>query len=266
MLQKILKVGIIFVVVMMVLSLGGLVFAGYQYSYGPFKKLGNIKMGNLEGNAPAYDMNKLENENNELLTGKKVLFLGSSVTYGAASLGEAMGEYFEAKYGCVMTKEALSGTTLVDDSTTSYISRLKRNVGPSKEFDIVIVQLSTNDATKDKPLGEITTSNEYDTHTITGAIEYIINYCKENYQSEVLFYTGSRYDSDNYKKMVDRLFEIKNKWNIGVLDLYTSDEFNNITDSQRKLYMNDPIHPTKAGYREWWCPEMAKQLLEYLGK
>ncbi len=23
------------------------------------------------------------------------------------------------------------------------------------------------------------------------------------------------------------------------------------------------IHPTKAGYREWWCPEMEKQLLAY---
>lgn len=22
-------------------------------------------------------------------------------------------------------------------------------------------------------------------------------------------------------------------------------------------------HPTKAGYREWWCPELEKQLLAY---
>ena len=27
--------------------------------------------------------------------------------------------------------------------------------------------------------------------------------------------------------------------------------------------MHDDIHPTTAGYREWWCPEMEKQLLTY---
>lgn len=28
--------------------------------------------------------------------------------------------------------------------------------------------------------------------------------------------------------------------------------------------MNDPIHPTKAGYMKWWCPEMEKQVLAFL--
>lgn len=28
--------------------------------------------------------------------------------------------------------------------------------------------------------------------------------------------------------------------------------------------MNDGIHPTKAGYRDWWGPEQERQLLEYL--
>ena len=27
--------------------------------------------------------------------------------------------------------------------------------------------------------------------------------------------------------------------------------------------MHDDIHPTMAGYREWWCPELETQLLAY---
>ena len=45
----------------------------------------------------------------------------------------------------------------------------------------------------------------------------------------------------------------------------TDDDFNAISEAQRKLYMSDPVHPMKAGYREWWGPEMERQLLQYLG-
>ena len=34
---------------------------------------------------------------------------------------------------------------------------------------------------------------------------------------------------------------------------------------QRELYMADLIHPTKAGYREWWTPVFEKALTGMLG-
>ncbi len=30
--------------------------------------------------------------------------------------------------------------------------------------------------------------------------------------------------------------------------------------------MKDEIHPYKAGYRDWWGPELEKQMLAYLTK
>lgn len=74
------------------------------------------------------------------------------------------------------------------------------------------------------------------------------------------FFTASRYDSAAYEAMVDRLPELQEKWGIGVIDLWSSDEFNNLSDEDRKIYMADGIHPTKAGYRDWWGPEMERQL------
>ena len=242
-------------------------FIGYRFSFGPFKGLGDIRMAKLPGNAESYGMDALEELENSPLKGKKVLFLGSSVTYGAASLREGIPEYFAVRLGCEITKEAVSGTTLTDDKTNSYVHRLLTKIDPAEDYTLVVVQLSTNDASKNKPLGEIADGfalSEFDTHTVTGAIEYIIAYVRETWGYPVVFYTGSRYDSDTYAVMVERLTALQEKWGIGVLDLWHDDAFNTISEADRALYMYDNIHPTKAGYREWWCPELERQLLTYL--
>ena len=169
-----------------------------------------------------------------------------------------------------MTKEAVSGTTLMDIEEKSYIQRLKRNIPTESDFSLFICQLSTNDTRESLnfTLGEIAESREleaFDTHTITGAIEYIICYAKKHWNCPVVFFTGSRFEREKYGKMVARLLELKEKWGIGVLDLWSDDGFNAISEAQRKLYMSDPVHPMKAGYRDWWGPEMERQLLQYLG-
>lgn len=227
-----------------------------------------MRIESLEGNRAEYSSAALDEycgEGRERFSGRKALFLGSSVTFGAASMEDGIPEYFAKRLGMEITKEAVSGTTLVDLDDTSYVSRLRNNVDIHEPYDLMVCQLSTNDATRGLPLGEIGKGREmedFDTSTITGAMEYIIAYGKKNWHCPVFFYTGSRYDSRNYEAMVGRLYELAEKWQIGVLDLWTSDEFNAVTDEERSLYMADPIHPTRAGYMKWWCPEMERQLLE----
>ena len=259
------KKGVIIALIVLAVMALNMVFVGYRFSWGPFKKLGDIRMGKLPGNDPKYSVESLSRMENSPLAGENVLFLGSSVTYGAASLREGIPEYFGMRLGCKVTKEAVSGTTLVDNGKSSYVQRLLNNVDASVPYKLVVCQLSTNDATKKLPLGEIKgEGGNYDTSTVTGAMEFIISYAKKTWNCPVVFYTGSRYESAEYQAMVDRLFELQKTWGIGVLDLWTDDAFNAISDADRALYMNDPIHPTKAGYRDWWCPEMEKQLLQYL--
>ena len=191
------------------------------------------------------------------LQGKTVLFLGSSVTFGYGSLGTSFVEYLKEAEGIIPVKEAVSGTTLADLKKSSYVSRLKE-IDTSIVADAFVCQLSTNDATKNVPLGEITDSldiSTYDTSTVTGAIEYIISYVKSTWDCPVIFYTNSRYDSEAYGRMVDALSEIAVKHGISVIDLWNDEEFNNISDEQRRLYMIDSVHPTKAGYSQWWLPE-----------
>lgn len=224
-------------------------------------------MENHKGNASEYSSEHINQIDNSPLQHKNVLFLGSSVTYGECSLQDGIPEYFGRRFGCSFTKEAVSGTTLVDTDETSYVSRLLNNIDTSAQYDLFICQLSTNDATQGKPFGSLSDSREladFDKTTIIGAIEYIIAYVRKNWNCKVMFYTGSRYDSKAYEQMVKVLYEIAEKWNIDVIDLWSDDSFNDISDEDREIYMNDPIHPTRAGYMRWWCPEMEKQVIKYL--
>ena len=43
-------------------------------------------------------------------------------------------------------------------------------------------------------------------------------------------------------------------------DLWNDEEFNSISDEERKLYMADAIHSTQAGYLKWWTPVFEEYL------
>lgn len=235
-------------------------FIGWRYNFGPLKFLGEIRLQGMPGNGASYDFSHIEPMENSPLEGKTVLFLGSSVTNGAAALHQSIPEYFLARMGCIAIKEAVDGTTLCDNGKSSYIQRMLNNVDQNQKIQLVVCQLSTNDASKGMPLGEF----GEDTSTITGAIEYIIKYVKETWNCPVVFYTNARFESDAYSAMVSRLYEVAEKDGAGVLDLWSSDAFNQISEEERTLYMKDDIHPYKAGYRDWWGPELEKQIIDYL--
>ena len=199
------------------------------------------------------------------INGKTFIFLGSSVTYGSASGGYSFADYIRDDYDCTCIKEAVSGTTLVDNGSDSYVQRMLK-IDKTIDADHFICQLSTNDASQGKPLGKVSESMEpegFDTRTIIGAMEYIICYAKETWDCPVSFYTGTKYDSVAYGKMVDALYELQEKWGIGIIDLWNDEEMNSISESKYNSYMSDPIHPNRLGYKVWWTPKFVEFLEKY---
>lgn len=91
-------------------------------------------------------------------------------------------------------------------------------------------------------------------------MEYIIAYAREKWNCPVVFYTNPKYDSDAYGDMVALLLQIADKWDVSVIDFWNDTEFNNISQQKRELYLADTIHPTQAGYQEWWTPRMEADL------
>lgn len=192
------------------------------------------------------------------LYGKHIIFLGSSVTYGTASGGVSFAEFLAERNGCTFTKEAVSGTTLTDDEPDSYIERL-RKIDTSVKADLFVCQLSTNDATKNKPIGKACFST--DTSTVCGAIRYIISHVTSAWHCPVVFYTSPRYDSDRYDQMVKALHETAETQDIQIIDMWNDASFN----AQRKdNFMADPIHPTKEGYLMWWTPYFERKLSDII--
>lgn len=257
---------LIILIIVAVIVVAWIAFCGYQWSWGPFHRLHDIKTSKLPGNAAQYAPEKQPRLEESALTGKRIVFLGSSVTYGAASKGVSFADYLAVRNGCECIKEAVFGTTLVDNGVDSYISRLNR-LAVDGNVDLFVCQLSTNDATQKKPIGGVGDSfvmNEFDTKTVAGAIEYIIAFAKETYDCPVVFYTNPVYDSAAYADMVELLNQIAQKWDIAVIDMWNDEAFNSISEDQRGLYMADAIHPSQAGYLEWWTPYFESTLEEIL--
>lgn len=199
------------------------------------------------------------------LEGKTFFFLGSSVTFGSASNGKSFVDYIEENNNCTCIKVAVSGTTLVDNGADSYVQRLLTRAKRYKDrpIDHFICQLSTNDASQNLPLGKVSESKnkeEFNTKTIVGAMEYIIAVAKETWNCPVAFYTGPYYDSAKYQEMVDALFQLQEKWEIGIIDFWNDEEARNMDKATYNRYMADPIHPTAAGYEEWWTPVFEQYL------
>jgi len=233
------------------------------------------------GNASEYDLDHIKYESS-VLKGATAYFLGSSVTYGKGSGGVSFVEMLEKKYGMIVTKKAISGTTLVgkpynkDLADESYVARMTRD---EKELmknppDFFVCQLSTNDANPQKgiKLGSITAVNvreldAFDTTTVAGAIEYITEYAQEKMNRPVIFYVQTKFNMSvsnaeyvrnkakydqqlkNYEKMIGILYQAKQeKWGdqLQIVDFWNNSQYTSTDDLL--LCMYDTIHPTKAGY------------------
>ena len=203
------------------------------------------------------------------LAGLDIIWLGSSVTYGAQAGGHySMVDAIQDNHpGTVCEKYAISATTLVNEKEDSYVGRMKL-ISKDETPDLFVVQLSTNDATTGKPMGEVTDSTDpadFDDTTIAGAIETIISYVQETFGCPVVFYTGTYTEKENYDQMVDLLLQIQEKWGIGVVDMFHNEEMTAVygTDLYNE-YMHDEVHPFRKGYVEWWTPVIEEYLTEYI--
>jgi lysophospholipase L1-like esterase len=173
------------------------------------------------------------------LNKKQILFLGSSVTRGAASLGVSFADLLEKKYGIISVKEAVDGTTLSNINENSYGNRLKK-INTTQKFDAVVVQLSTNDAHH----------QNLPKDSIQNGIVDIVTYVRQTWKCPIVFYTNPYFENANYKEMVANLLNLSTEHQFAVIDFYNNEAWNNLSAYEKGLRMYDPIHPTLKGYMD----------------
>ena len=123
-----------------------------------------------------YQPENVAKNASNILTGKNIAYLGSSVTFGSASEGISFADYIAARNDTSYIKEAVPGTTLVDNGEQSYIQRMINNISPDEQVDLFVCQLSTNDASAGNPMGEISDSqNLEDFNTVQLLVRWNIS-------------------------------------------------------------------------------------------
>ncbi|CCI82289.1 SGNH/GDSL hydrolase family protein [Lactobacillus hominis] len=208
------------------------------------------KVVTAEGNSSKYSVAKTKRKASDLVN-RQIAFLGSSVTYGAGSLGDSFVDYLVKEDGIFAFKEAVSGTTLAEINDGSYVTRLEK-LPVLEKISAFVLQLSTNDARNEQiGIGKISDNDKYDITTVAGAIEYILDYVKKTWNCPVILFSNPKFDSERYEQMVEMAKQLQKKWHFTFLNLYDDSKFD-YSEKDYKLYMIDPIHPTRAGYKLSW--------------
>ena len=244
----------------------------------------------IDGNHSNYNPDKSKglvaapNDGVNALTGRNILFLGSSITKGSASSNISFADYIKERDGANVRKLAESGTNMARPSDTgSYVRRLTDSDLGSFVPDIVACQLSLNDSTNGIGLGSLPdiVFEELDdakvaslyggATTVGGAIAYITAYSYYNWPDcQVVFYTvrNNGYNAQ-YAKMRDKLYEAQDKYGsdrIKIIDMWNIAELTNLKSNLSTfcLYMNDNNHPRKAGYLYQWTPVFEQKLIKWM--
>ncbi|WP_018143046.1 SGNH/GDSL hydrolase family protein [Alloscardovia criceti] len=206
------------------------------------------------GNATVYDMAHvapLKTPETAVHKGCRLFALGSSVTWGYASGGQAVGEYLAQRFGWSLTKDAVNGTCIASKDPQSYLHRLQQHSHSTDQPDLFLVQLSTNDA-----------HQGFSPEETTHALALILDYIAQEWAVPVYVYTSTRFDSEAYDRMVEAARGLaQQRTDVTIIDLWHNKTLNAATDADKSLYMMDSIHPTRAGYARWWGPEMEKAFL-----
>lgn len=214
-----------------------------------------------------------------LLQGKKILFLGDSITEGAGTSSHEH-RYFEiiqAKTGAICKGYGVGGTRITRIKEKSdnpehdrwFNSRIDEL---DKDADIIVIFGGTNDFGHGGiELGNIGDIDEY---TFYGALNTLYQNVLSNFPNSKIVVATPIHRSDeneelsshnlrrstNLKGFVDIIKEVANKYSLYVIDLYNEVEINIDDKRQRDLYVPDGLHPSDMG-NELIANEIIKQLL-----
>ena len=206
------------------------------------------------------------------LKGKKIVFLGDSITEGSGTSCEA------ARFTCVLKEMAglseirnygIGGTRIARQiacpDTTDFCARFS---GMDDDADAVVVFGGTNDyGHGDAPFGEFTDRTP---QTFCGAVHYLFRGLIEKYPTKPVIIITPMHRIHDYKPnssnqkvlkdYVDVIREAAEMYSLPVLDLFASFGICPDIPEQKEAFCPDGLHPNDAGNRV--LAEKLKKFLE----
>lgn len=211
------------------------------------------------------------------LKGKKVVFLGDSITEGSGTTDQEhrYTNVFAKISDCDIFVDGIGGTRIARQQSPSAYERhdldfISRVSALPDDADFVVVFGGTNDfGHGDAPFGEFSDRSEY---TFYGAMHTLCRRLIEKYPDKtIVFMTPLHRLSENvttneiglpcqplieYVKAIRKVCEY---YSLPVLDLYRSSGLQPAVDIIREKYMPDGLHPSDAG-----AEKIAQRLKQFI--
>lgn len=179
--------------------------------------------------------------------------LGDSITQGLTNDNISFADYLELS----VTKYGVSGTTIAkqEGETNSFLERYS-SMG---QADIIMVMGGTNDCNLDIPLGESTSTNEYEFY---GALKSLCSGLITKYADKLIFFATPikrKTTQTNLQQYAQAIKDVCATYNIPVLDLYNDLNMNPNMEAQYTKYYNDWLHPNNEGHKR-----IARKVQKYI--
>nr|DAI58953.1 MAG TPA: hyaluronidase [Crassvirales sp.] len=237
--------------------------------------LASVQYVNEEISKKTYIRNKL--------TGKKVSFIGDSITAGTACTSTPYHKVFCDLYGCVDNPLGVGGTCIANNTKNGLGSQrfiTRATVSNLQDSSLIVVFGGTNDFSYDsKPVGNsfvetsITPTGNIgsrkltaptDTDTFTGALHELITTIRTNCPTVPIVFVAplqrGRYNANNpnsdetnangnyLSDFTKAIKEICSFYSIPVLDLGSVSELDFMNTQIATKYSSDNLHPNCAGH------------------
>ncbi len=203
------------------------------------------------------------------IDGKKILFLGDSITEGVAisSIENVYWKLFEKNNKCIVKGYGISGTRIANQQVKSqekpsfdkyFRSRISEM---DEDADIIVVFGGTNDyGTGDAAIGKMQDRTD---DTFYGALHNLfIDLIKKYTNSQIVVMTPChRLNEDNYynsrglrtagtlEDYVNIIIEVAGYYALPVLDLYRLSGLQPDMEEIKNKYMPDGLHPSEEGHK-----------------
>lgn len=143
------------------------------------------------GNDRKYDPASTPCQPDDGLAGKRIIWLGSSLTAGRKAQNTGLPAYMEAMYRTVTAADlSVAGSPLTDIVQNSGIARLRSLAKDLHEADLLVCEL---DEACFRDRGELTASADRfacDLSTGFGAVQYVISFTREMFHCPVFFWAS----------------------------------------------------------------------------
>ena len=212
------------------------------------------------------------------LKGKKIVFLGDSITEGACatSLDKSYWGVLGSLSGAIVRGYGIGGTRIAEqmvktDAPEDKLPFITRVDKMDEDADIVVVFGGTNDyGHGDAPLGKMTDRTD---DTFYGAMHNLCKALIERYPNSLIVIMTPMHRTNEeslvnergvrnvatLKEYVYAEKQVAEYYRLPILDMYAMGYLNPNVPIIKKIYMTDGLHPNDAGHEL-----IAKRLLGFL--